>query len=303
MTSKGNWMVRVMKPRSLMFTLYGEYIQYYGGEIWVGSLIHLMQQFGVSESSVRGAILRMVQKNLLQVRKIGNKSYYTVTPQGRRRVDDGVKRVYAAANHSWDGNWRILTYSFPEEKRELRNEIRKELNWTGFGMIANSTWVSPNPLEDQVLEMIKTYKIKDHATLFSSASLISHDNQSIIDKGWDFKRIAEEYEVFIKKYSALFEELRKKALNNSLSDKECFIERTSIVHEYRKFLFHDPGFPRDLLPNDWTGTKARELFWNFHQLVTIPAVRFFESLYEPAPDREITPVRTKAINPFHEVFV
>ena len=57
-----------------MFTLYGEYIQYYGGEIWVGSLIKLMNQFGVSESSVRGAMFRMVKKNLLQVRKIGNNS-------------------------------------------------------------------------------------------------------------------------------------------------------------------------------------------------------------------------------------
>lgn len=64
----------MMKPRSLMFTLYGEYIQYYGGEIWVGSLIQLMNAFGISESSVRGAILRMVQKNLLQVRKRGIKA-------------------------------------------------------------------------------------------------------------------------------------------------------------------------------------------------------------------------------------
>jgi phenylacetic acid degradation operon negative regulatory protein len=55
-----------------MYTLYGEYIQYYGGEIWVGSLIQIMNKFGVSESSVRGAIFRMVQKNLMQVRKIGN---------------------------------------------------------------------------------------------------------------------------------------------------------------------------------------------------------------------------------------
>lgn len=36
-----------MKPRSLMFTLYGEYIEYYGGEVWVGSLIQLMHHFGV----------------------------------------------------------------------------------------------------------------------------------------------------------------------------------------------------------------------------------------------------------------
>ncbi|KAB2330487.1 phenylacetic acid degradation operon negative regulatory protein PaaX [Cytobacillus depressus] len=292
-----------MKPRSLMFTLYGEYIQHYGGEIWVGSLIQLMNQFGVSESSVRGAILRMVQSHLLQVRKIGNKSYYSVTPQGGRRVDDGVKRVYAAPSQTWDGEWRILMYSFPEEKRDLRNEIRKELNWTGFGMISNSTWVSPNPLEKQVLDMITTYKIEDYTMLFSSSTIVSHDDQSVIDKGWDLGKIADEYGIFIDKYSPKFDELREKALNNSLTDLECYIERTQIVHEYRKFLFQDPGFPRDLLPKNWPGMKARELFWNIHQLVSIPAVRFFESVFEPAPDKEIQPERHKAINPFQEVYV
>ncbi|HZH61357.1 MAG TPA: PaaX family transcriptional regulator C-terminal domain-containing protein [Metabacillus sp.] len=292
-----------MKPRSLMFTLYGEYIEYYGGEVWVGSLIQLMSHFGVSESSVRGAILRMVQKNLLKVRKIGNKSYYSLTDQGNRRMEDGVKRVYTTQSEKWDGKWRILTYSFPEEKRELRNEIRKELNWTGFGAISNSTWVSPNALEDQVLEMIQTYQIEENTFLFSSSSIVSHDNQSIINKGWDLEAISSEYDIFINKYTSIYESLCDKALNNSMTDVECFIERTKLVHEYRKFLFQDPGFPRDLLPAKWSGTKARELFWNIHQLISIPAVRFFETLYEAAPDRDIQPKRDKAINPFRDVRV
>ncbi|OIK09530.1 phenylacetic acid degradation operon negative regulatory protein PaaX [Bacillus sp. MUM 116] len=292
-----------MKPRSLMFTLYGEYIQYYGEEVWVGSLIQLMNGFGISESSVRGAILRMVQKDLLQVRKKGNKSYYSVTELGRRRVEDGVIRVYSAPRSVWDGKWRMLSYSFPEEKRELRNEIRKELTWTGFGMISNSTWISPNPLENQVMEMIKNYKIEENAILFSSSDVVSHPNEWIIEKGWDFQQVTDNYIKFIEKYSPKFEQLREQALKNELSDEECFIKRTTIVHEYRKFLFQDPGFPRDLMPDNWVGTKARELFWNIHQLISIPAVRYFESIYEAAPDRNIKPRRDKAINPFKEVYV
>jgi phenylacetic acid degradation operon negative regulatory protein len=296
-------MVTAMKPRSLMFTLYGEYIQYYGEEIWVGSLIQLMNGFGISESSVRGAILRMVQKNLLKVRKKGNKSYYSITEHGRRRVEDGVTRVYSAPRSVWDGKWRILSYSFPEEKRELRNEIRKELTWTGFGMISNSTWISPNPLEEQVMEMIKSYQIEDNTILFSSCDVVSHTSKSIIEKAWDLHKISDNYNNFIEKYSPKFDQLREKALNNTLTDEECFIKRTTIVHEYRKFLFQDPGFPLDLLPEDWPGIKARELFWNIHQLLSIPAVRYFESIYEAASDRDIKPKRDKAINPFKEVYV
>ncbi len=286
-----------------MFTLYGEYIQHYGGEIWVGSLIQLMNRFGISESSVRGAILRMVQKNLLEVRKLGNKSYYSVTAQGKRRVDDGVKRVFSASNTSWDGKWRVFSYSFPEEKRELRNEIRKELTWTGFGMISNSIWISPNPLEDQVMAMIHNYQIEENTVLFNTSDVLSHTSEGIIEKAWDLDQVAENYHRFIEEFSPRFEELRERALNNTLQDEECFIERTNIVHEYRKFLFQDPGFPRDLLPDDWIGAKARELFWNIHQLISIPSIRFFESIFEGAPDKEISPNRGRAINPFKEIYI
>ena len=292
-----------MKPRSLMFTLYGEYIQYYGGEIWVGSLIKLMEGFGVSESSVRGAILRMVQKNLLDVRKIGNKSYYSLTSYGNRRVQDGVDRVYSAPKPTWDGKWRILSYSFPEEKRELRNELRKELSWTGFGVLSNSTWISPNPLEEQVMELIRAYRIEDNAVLFSSASSVSHDNHILIEKCWNLDEVANDYHQFIVKYEPKLEELRQKAISNQLDDQECFLKRTIIVHEYRKFLFKDPGFPRELLPIDWPGLQARDIFWNIHQVLAIPAIRYFESHYLAAPDKDVEPERSKVINPFKESLV
>ncbi|WP_078411392.1 PaaX family transcriptional regulator [Priestia abyssalis] len=287
-----------MKPRSLMFTLYGEYIQHYGEEVWIGSLIRMMSHFGISESSIRGATLRMVQQDFLKVRKIGNKSYYSLTNKGKRSMLDGVSRVYSIRNFKWDGYWRILTYSVPEEKRELRNQIRKELSWTGFGMISNSTWASPNPMEKQIMELIKEYHLEDYIILFTSSSIVSHDNQSIIEKGWNLPEIAKEYDVFIEDYRKKFEDLKERAWNNTLTDEECFIERTILVHEYRKFLFLDPDFPTDLLPADWSGSKARELFFNVHQLLAVPAIRYFETLFEQAPDSEYVSNRDRAINPF-----
>lgn len=292
-----------MKPRSLMFTLYGDFIQYYGGEVWIGSLIRMMAEFGISESSVRGATLRMVQQDLFQVRRVGNKSYYSLTDKGKRRIEDGVRRVYSIKSHKWDGFWRILTYSMPEEKRDLRNQVRKELSWTGFGMISNSTWVSPNPLERQILEMIETYELKEYAMLFSSSALLSHDQQYIIDKGWNLQSIQEDYNSFIETYRPKYELLKERVWNDSLTNLEAFLERTYLVHYYRKFLFNDPGFPQDLLPHDWNGYEARDLFWNMHQLLSTLSVKYFESLFEPAPDREIQAKREKAINPFAEIYI
>ncbi|MED4602026.1 PaaX family transcriptional regulator C-terminal domain-containing protein [Paenibacillus validus] len=290
-----------MKPRSLMFTLFGDYVQYYGGEIWIGSLIKLMGEFGISESSVRGATLRMVQQELFQVRKMGLNSYYRLTDKGKRRIEDGVKKVYTITPHKWDGYWRILTYSMPEEKRELRNQVRKELVWTGFGMISNSTWVSPNPLERQTLEMIKTYQLEAYTMLFSASTVMSHSDSEVVKRGWDFEAIANEYVPFIQKYREKFADLQARIWDNSLTDRDCFIERTELVHEYRKFLFLDPLFPSELLPGDWTGNTARELFRSVHQIVSVGAVRYFESVIEQAPGHEVVGDREHAINPFVEM--
>ncbi len=287
-----------MKPRSLMFTLYGEYIQNYGGEIWIGSLIRMMSHFGISESSIRGAVLRMVQQDLLTARKIGNRSYYTLTSQGRRRIKDGVTRVYSMFNDKWDGYWRIFTYSIPEAKRELRNQIRKELAWTGFGLISHSTWASPNPVEEQVMEMVKNYQLEDYVILFKADSIVSHNDMDILHKGWDLQEISQKYDVFSRRYEKKFEELKERAWNNSLTDEEAFVERTTLVHEYRKFLFLDPGFPVDLLPENWSGFKARKLFFHVHQLLSVPAIRCFEAIFEQAPDCHYVSDRNKAINPF-----
>ncbi|OMP67296.1 PaaX family transcriptional regulator [Domibacillus epiphyticus] len=287
-----------MKPRSLMFTFFGEYIKHYGGEVWMGSLIKMMAHFNISESSLRGAVLRMVQQDYLKVRKIGNKSYASLTEKGRRRMEDGLARVYSVRNSQWDGHWRVIIYSIPENRRELRNQIRKELGWTGFGMISNSTWASPNPLEDQVLEMAKTYDLEDHILLFKTSSILSHTNEEVIHKGWDLEEISAEYATFISNYEGKFEELKEKTWNGSLSEEDCFVMRTILVHEYRKFLFVDPALPTDLLPEGWNGLKARELFFNLHQILSVPSTKHFETIFKHAPDQEPVLNRDKAVNPF-----
>ena len=43
-------------------------------------------------------------------------------------------------------------------------------------------------------------------------------------------------------------------------DEAMFAARFHLVHEWRKFLFTDPGLPADLLPRDWAGRVAEDLF-------------------------------------------
>ena len=59
-------------------------------------------------------------------------------------MDEAARRIYKLTSHEWDQKWRIIMYNIPEEKRQIRDELRKELMWIGFGSLSNGCWVSPN---------------------------------------------------------------------------------------------------------------------------------------------------------------
>ncbi|HYM90190.1 MAG TPA: PaaX family transcriptional regulator C-terminal domain-containing protein, partial [bacterium] len=67
------------------------------------------------------------------------------------------------------------------------------------------------------------------------------------------------------------------------SDAACFAEKILLVHEYRKFLFVDPGLPQALLPSDWPGWDAARVFRDVYQTLEAPAARFFADAFEPPP--------------------
>ncbi|GIM48118.1 phenylacetic acid degradation operon negative regulatory protein PaaX [Collibacillus ludicampi] len=276
-----------MKPQSMLFTIYGEYVRHYGGEIWVGSLTRLIGEFGLSEQAVRVAISRMVRQGWLVSRKIGNRSYYSLTERGKKRLNEAAQRIYKQHPNAWNGKWCIISYNIPETKRALRDQLRKELAWMGFGMLANSTWISPNDLADRVKEITESYEVNDYVEIFTSEHLGWSSPKQLVEKCWNLDEINAAYQEFIKQFQTHYENLKQKIENKeAISDSDCFVAKTQLVHEYRKFLFIDPSLPEELLPDFWMGREADELFRKYYDLLNPGAVRFFLQVFETAPDKE-----------------
>lgn len=269
-----------MNTRSMIFTLYGDYIRHYGREVWIGSLIRLMEEFGHNAQSIRAAISRMHKQGWIQSRKEGNKSYYFLSERGQKRIEEAAKRIFKLQNNEWDGKWRMLIYSIPEAKRNIRDELRKELVWSGFGSLAYSCYISPNPLEEQVYDMVARYDIKPYVDLFISSYDGPHSNQDLIERCWNLDEINERYQEFIDAYSKRYFVDRNRIEKKEMTDGECFVERTRLVHEFRKFLFVDPGLPEELLQKTWLGEHAATLFRDYYQILATPASRFFEQVFK-----------------------
>ena len=270
--------------RSMIFTIYGDYIHHYGNRIWIGSLIRLLKEFGHNDQAARVAVSRMMKQGWLQSEKQDNRSYYFLTEQGISRIEEAGNRIFKLNPIEWDGKWRVLMYTIPEEKRHIRDELRQELLWSGFGSFSNACWISPNNLEKEVKLLIEKYDISEYVDFFISEYIGPKDNHTLVEKSWPLEQVVEKYEEFIIKYSKQFIANQEIIKRGEMSDADCFVERTKLVHEYRKFLFIDPGLPKELLPENWNGTLAASLFNQYYQVLAEPASRFFESIFQENND-------------------
>ena len=74
---------------------------------------------------------------------------------------------------------------------------------------------------------------------------------------WDLGSLAASYDEWTTAADRLVEtELE----SHDDEDEAMFAARFHLVHEWRKFLFTDPGLPAALLPERWPGRVAEELF-------------------------------------------
>ncbi|MUV37550.1 Transcriptional repressor PaaX [Lentibacillus sp. JNUCC-1] len=275
-------MEQSFNTRAMIFTIYGDYIRHYGNVIWIGSLIRLLEAFGHNEQSVRAAVSRMSRQGWIQAERIGNKSYYALTERGKARMEEASRRIYKSEAEEWDGKWRILVYTIPEEKRHVRDELRKELTWSGFGLLANSCWITPNPLEKQVHTLIDQYEIATHVSFFTAVHEGMQSSQDLVRQCWDLTEVNDRYAQFVETYSQKYIHDKSRVQRNDLSDEQCFVKCALLVHQYRKFLFVDPSLPHELLPEEWLGDSAATLFNDYYQLLAERATRFFETVFSQA---------------------
>lgn len=270
-----------LRPQSMVFTLFGDYVRHRGGDAWVGTIIRVGSVFGLSEQAVRSALSRMARRSWLTVRRVGNRSYYGLTVRSIKILAEGDRRIFEYPADEWDGTWWVLTYSIPERTRELRDRLRKELTWLGYGLLGSATWISPRNHSDIVERVVDELGVRGRVEFFRGTHLGFSSTKELVDRCWDLESINRRYAEFIDIYRPKLDSLLRRLEGGAtISDEEAFRERFLIVHLYRKFPFIDPQLPDPLLPEGWLGKEAMRVFRQYRELLAEPANRFFDSIYE-----------------------
>jgi phenylacetic acid degradation operon negative regulatory protein len=274
----------VSHSQEMVFTLYGDYIRHRGGEAWTGNLIELLGLFGLSGQAVRSTLSRMSKKGWLESRRVGRHSFYSLTPKCLKLLEEGAQRIFRPRRDPWDGRWHLLTYSIPESKRHLRRRLRQQLLWLGFGALHQATWISPRDLRAEVEQVVNALGVRSYVEFFTAEHRGFASDEEIVTRCWDLKRLDDYYAAFIARYDPPFQEHQARLMaNDTLEPQECFMQRFMLIHEYRSSPYVDPNLPLELLPEDWLGERATQLFQQYHNLLVDEAEAYLDSVLTKAP--------------------
>ncbi len=275
-----------VQARSMLFTLFGDYVRHYGATVWVGSLIALMAELEFTPAAVRTAVSRMTRQGWLVSIRSGRASYYALSTRGQARMDEAAQRIFTLHPERWDGRWRILVVD-TEMDRAHRERLRRELSWMGFASLSRAVSVSPNDLLDRCVSVAERHGLAGGLEAFTAAHEGPASDADWAARHWDLRAIDQAYAAFLAEWSPRLARQRAAGPQGpALSDAACFVEKTRLVHAFRKLLFIDPGLPRELLPEPWRGTEARGVFSAYYHELTEGALRFFERHYRPAPGHD-----------------
>src|ERR1700694_1280622 len=266
-----------LRPRSMLFTLFGDYVYPRRDEIRLGSLVAIGGSLGISEVAVRSAVARLARESWIKGRRAGSRSFYSLSEAGRTLIAEGTRRIYRTNGRVWDGRWCLLTYTIPEAERGTRDRLRKRLAWLVFGALGGGVYVAPRDVSADVRSLLSTHNAARFARVFRAELGAGHSDSEIVKQCWDLAAIARAYGRFVRHYRARFAADKRRRKGGTLVDRDAFATRFALTHDFRRFPFLDPDLPKELLPKDWAGARARELFENYHALLTVGALRFFAS--------------------------
>jgi phenylacetic acid degradation operon negative regulatory protein len=265
---------------SLLMTLFGDTVVSRGTEIWLGSLVRLLEPLGISEGLVRTSVYRLAQDNWIEGAKSGRRSYYRLTASAKAEVLRSDRRIYYHSERPWDGQWRLVFTGTQGISTDQRTHLRKRLTRMGFGVIAPNVYGHPTGCVETLWDTFADMGIADRVVVMRADSFDQTqglDAREMARQCFNLETLEQEYRNFIGRYEPLVTAIEKGAETSGLGPAHCFALRTLLIHQYRRILLRDPDLPTPLLPDLWAGSRARRICGFLYRALLSESEKFIRS--------------------------
>lgn len=258
--------------RAALLTVLGDVVRLPGDPAWLGALSELVEALGIPAATTRQALRRLTQQGLVAATKVGRRSTYNLTPVGRQRLDDAAERIYRRTPPSWDGRWRLLTWTFGEQNRSSRDALRRELGWLGYGSLGTSSYCCPWDPGDRLRNALAKHGV--HGSVDTFTAKLDGDDRDLAARAYDMPALGELHRAFLNRFDSWTCE------PIPTDPVQALARRVELVHEWRRTLFLDPGLPAELTPIGWLGDDAVALFGQLYDALDARATAGWRTLIE-----------------------
>lgn len=264
-----------LQPQELVITMLGTYVRPFGDRVWSGGLVVLLGELGFSPGAARVALNRLVRRGLIERLRAGRLVHYRLTARADRLLGEGDGRIFSLGHPRDDeGTWTVLWHAIPEDRRLERGRLARRLRFLGFGSVQDSLWVSPHDHSAEVARVIAELSVSDYATVFTAPPDAVVGLPALVSRAWDLTGLVDRYDAF----AAEFSPLRRRRVLAALSDRDAFMIRTRLVHQFRGFPVIDPELPEPLAPLAAPRRRAAATFHELYEGLAAPSQRHFDSV-------------------------
>jgi phenylacetic acid degradation operon negative regulatory protein len=256
----------VLQPRQLIVTLYGLYAREHGSWLSIAAVVRLMAALGVEEPAVRSSISRLKRRGLLDARRVDGVAGYALTEVAQEILADGDARIFGRRRAERSDGWLLVVFSVPESERDKRHQLRSQLTRLGFGTVAPGVWVAPGHLADEAAEVLDRRGLAGYVELFRGASLALGDVRGNVARWWDLDELHDRYAEFLDRHEPV-----RERVSDGAAPERAFADYVRLLTDWRRLPYADPGLPLELLPGDWNGARAADLFVDLHRRLEGPA--------------------------------
>ncbi len=230
----------------------------------MAALVRLVAPLHISAPAVRTAVSRMARQGWLAPVRLPEGAGYRLTTRAVQRLRAAADRIYRRDAPPWDGRWHVVVVERVTE-RAARDRLRSALGYLGYACLEGSTWISPR-------RSVELGALLAAESLSADSFHASYDGDPrlLVARAWDVDGLAREYLQWLRRAAEIV------GARRGPGDEAVFAMRSELVHEWRKFLFVDPGLPAELLPARWPGKDAAELFHTEAQRLLPAAARFVD---------------------------
>lgn len=123
-------------------------------------------------SKLKQSVRRMVDRKLVELRQEGEETVVVISEKGRRfLLKYDFEEMQLEKPKVWDRKWRVVIFDIKEDKKSMRDSLRRKMIHLGFYPLQKSVFVTPYHCENEIAFLRQYLGVGNEVSYFTTSDL------------------------------------------------------------------------------------------------------------------------------------